>query len=172
MNARSRMGDGPGGRAGAILFQQAQAGCRDSVEQLMSVHDGLVHAVVRRQVLGDLPYAEALQAGRLGLWRAILGFDPQRGTAFSTYAWISIVHHVWREVRRYPSAHCACDRPMACISSPASGSLGGAMRPQLAVAAAILHGTEHATVPVLHAHRLAADAHDEGEGLERVHDHL
>jgi len=99
MNARSRMGDGPGGRAGAILFHQAQAGCRDSVEQLMSVHDGLVHPVVRRQVLGDLPYAEALQAGRLGLWRAILGFDPQRGTAFCTYAWICIVHHVWREVK-------------------------------------------------------------------------
>ena len=51
--------------------------------------------------MGDLPHAEALQAGHLGLWRAILGFDPQRGTAFSTYAWISIVRHVWREVKAY-----------------------------------------------------------------------
>jgi hypothetical protein len=37
----------------------------------MTCHDGLVQAVVRRQVLGDLPFAEALQAGRVGLWRAI-----------------------------------------------------------------------------------------------------
>jgi hypothetical protein len=26
---------------------------------------------MRKQVLGDLPFAEALQAGRIGLWRAI-----------------------------------------------------------------------------------------------------
>jgi RNA polymerase sigma factor (sigma-70 family) len=67
----------------------------------MKEHDGLVHAVVRRQVLGDLPYEEALQAGRIGLWRAILGYDPDRGYAFSTYAWPSILHHVWRAVKVY-----------------------------------------------------------------------
>jgi RNA polymerase sigma factor (sigma-70 family) len=67
----------------------------------MAVHDGLVHAVVRRQVLGDLPFAEALQAGRIGLWRAIQGYDPFRGTAFSTYAWPSIMRHVWRAVKAH-----------------------------------------------------------------------
>jgi RNA polymerase sigma factor (sigma-70 family) len=65
----------------------------------MAAHDGLVHAVVRQQVLGHLPFAEAVQAGRIGLWRAILHFDPQRGTAFSTYAWTCIMHRVWREVK-------------------------------------------------------------------------
>jgi RNA polymerase sigma factor (sigma-70 family) len=70
----------------------------------MEKHDGLVHAVVRRQVLGDLPYAEALQAGRIGLWRAIVRFDPSRGYAFSTYAWPSIVHHVWRAVKVHTRA--------------------------------------------------------------------
>jgi hypothetical protein len=44
----------------------------------MVEHDGLVHAVVRRQVLGNLSFAEALQASRIGLWRAILGYDPYR----------------------------------------------------------------------------------------------
>jgi RNA polymerase sigma factor (sigma-70 family) len=71
----------------------------------MAVHEGLVHAVVRKQVLGYLPFAEALQAGRIGLWRAILGFDPERGHAFSTYAWTSIMHHVWREVKLAERAH-------------------------------------------------------------------
>jgi RNA polymerase sigma factor (sigma-70 family) len=99
MNRRSQATDGPGTPTGAALFRQAQAGCRDSLAQLMAAHEGLVHAVVRQQVLGHLPFAEALQAGRIGLWRAILHFDPQRGTAFSTYAWTCIMHRVWREVK-------------------------------------------------------------------------
>ena len=96
--------DDPGQPAEVVLFQQAQTGSRDSLNALMERHDGLVHAVVRRQVLGDLPYAEALQAGRIGLWRAILRFDPSRGYAFSTYAWPSIVHHVWQAVKVYTRA--------------------------------------------------------------------
>ena len=105
MNSRSQATDGPGTPTGAALFGQAQAGCRDSLARLMAAHEGLVHAVVRKQVLGHLPFAEALQAGRIGLWRAIVGYDPQRGTAFSTYAWTCIMHHVWREVKLAERAH-------------------------------------------------------------------
>lgn len=82
-------------------FVQAQAGCDESLNQLMARHDGLVQAVVRQQVLGELPFEEALQAGRIGLWRAILGFEPERGFAFSTYAWPTIRHHIWRAVKVY-----------------------------------------------------------------------
>jgi RNA polymerase sigma factor (sigma-70 family) len=89
----------------ATQFIQAQAGCAESLNQLMARHDGLVQAVVRQQVLGELPFEEALQAGRIGLWRAILGFDPERGFAFSTYAWPSIKHHVWRAVKVYGRSH-------------------------------------------------------------------
>jgi RNA polymerase sigma factor (sigma-70 family) len=71
----------------------------------MHRHDGLVRAVVRQQYLGALPFGEALQAGRIGLWRAIVGFDTRRGLAFSTYAWPSIMHAVWRAVKT-PSALC------------------------------------------------------------------
>jgi RNA polymerase sigma factor (sigma-70 family) len=56
----------------------------------MRRHDGLVHAFIQRQGGGAISYEEALQAGRIGLWRAILGYDPSRGTAFSTYAWVAI----------------------------------------------------------------------------------
>lgn len=105
MNCRNQATDGPGGLTGAVLFRQAQAGCRDSLARLMAAHEGLVHAVVRQQVLGHLPFAEALQAGRIGLWHAILGFDPRQGTAFSTYAWTSIMHQVWREVKLAERAH-------------------------------------------------------------------
>jgi RNA polymerase sigma factor (sigma-70 family) len=99
MHTQHQRTDDPDQPAEVVLFHQAQTGGRESLNALMETHDGLVHAVVRRQVLGDKPYAEALQAGRIGLWRAIMRFDPSRGYAFSTYAWRSIVHHVWRAVK-------------------------------------------------------------------------
>jgi RNA polymerase sigma factor (sigma-70 family) len=64
----------------------------------MACHDRLVHAVIRHQYGGSLPYPQLLQAGRIGLWHAIQHFDPNRGTAFSTYAWPAIARRVWREV--------------------------------------------------------------------------
>jgi RNA polymerase sigma factor (sigma-70 family) len=67
-----------------------------TVEEAMEQHDGLVHAFIQRQGSGDITYEEALQAGRIGLWHAIQGYDPARGTAFSTYAWVAI----WRQVYR------------------------------------------------------------------------
>ena len=54
-----------------------------AVQKAMEEHDGLVHAFIRRQGGGDIPYEEALQAGRIGLWHAIQGYDPTRGTTFS-----------------------------------------------------------------------------------------
>jgi RNA polymerase sigma factor (sigma-70 family) len=89
---------GPGLATETALFRRAQAGCQDSLKRLMATHENLVHAVVRRQILGHLPFSEALHAGRIGLWRAILGYDPERGLAFSTYAWKPIMHRIWREV--------------------------------------------------------------------------
>jgi RNA polymerase sigma factor (sigma-70 family) len=65
----------------------------------MAQHDGLVHAFIRRQGGGDIPYEEALQAGRIGLWHAIRGYDPRRGTTFSTYAWVAICHQVHRRAK-------------------------------------------------------------------------
>ena len=105
----------------ADLFRQAQARCPASLNHLMAAHDRLVHAVIRRQVLGTLPFAEALQAGRIGLWRAILGYDPQRGLAFSTYAWPCIAREVWSAVkgaeRPGPTVLCALLAP-CCDADP------------------------------------------------------
>lgn len=67
-----------------------------AVQQAMEQHDGLVHAFIRRQGGGDIPYEEALQAGRIGLWHAVQGYDPTRGTTFSTYAWVAICRHIRR----------------------------------------------------------------------------
>ncbi len=90
---------------GDTLFQRAQSGCPDSLNALMRCHDGLVQVIVRQQVLGDLPFTEALQAGRIGLWRAVLGYDLERSTAFSTYAWPCIMRQVWRAVKVHTRFH-------------------------------------------------------------------
>jgi RNA polymerase sigma factor (sigma-70 family) len=66
--------------------------------QALAEHERLVHWVVHRQWLGDLPYAEAVQAGRIALWRALRRYDPRRGYTFSTYAVPAIERALWRAV--------------------------------------------------------------------------
>jgi RNA polymerase sigma factor (sigma-70 family) len=83
----------------ATQYEQAQAGNEESLNELLAQHESLVRYAVNRQELCGLSYDEALQAGRWGLWRAILGYDMQRGNRFSTYAYIAIIRYVWGAVR-------------------------------------------------------------------------
>ena len=83
---------------GATQFAQTQGGCSESLKELMQRHGRLVQLVVQRQGLLTLPYEEALQAGRWGLWRAIMGYDPEQGTTFGTYAYKVILRQVWAAV--------------------------------------------------------------------------
>ena len=78
----------------------AQSRCRECQDALVREHEGLVHVVLRRQRRGDVPYEDLVQEGRIGLWQAVLRFDPQRGAAFSTYAGVAIERHIWRAVKR------------------------------------------------------------------------
>jgi len=88
------------------------------VAQLMSEHDGLVHYIVRQQWRGTLSYEQVLHEGRIGLWRAILGFDPGRGVAFSTYASVAIARQVWCAVTQAEKGKQDRDSlPLARLSS-------------------------------------------------------
>ena len=93
-------------QAEAAQYRSAQAGSPESLDRLLRQHEGLVRQIVAHQQLCGLPFEEALQAGRIGLWRAIEGYDPQRGTRFSTYAYPAIIRQVWDAVRR----KCARER--------------------------------------------------------------
>ncbi len=50
------------------------------IGEAMEQHERLIHAFIRRQGGGEIEFKEALQAGRIGLWRAISGYDDKRGT--------------------------------------------------------------------------------------------
>ena len=106
MKNKQKGESGLGAHPEARLFEQAQEGCEDSLNLLLERHEPLVKSAVQRQNLGDLPWDEADQAGRLGLWKAILGYDPQRGYRFATYAYPAIVHQVWAAVK----AHCLLNK--------------------------------------------------------------
>jgi RNA polymerase sigma factor (sigma-70 family) len=56
-----------------------------------------------------------MQAGRIGLWRAIRGYDPRRGNAFSTYAYPAIARHVWQAVKKSERAETL---PVAMAAAP------------------------------------------------------
>ena len=85
----------------ANLYVRARDGDAQSLEELMRMHEGLVHHIVRRQWRGQLSYEQAIHVGRIGLWHAILGYDSRRGWAFSTYAYPCIKHQVWRAVKAH-----------------------------------------------------------------------
>jgi len=106
MKRESKEKTGLGEHPEARLYEQAQQGWGDSLDLLMSRHEPLVRYAVSRQNLGDLPLEEAVQAGRMGLWKAILRYDPYRGYQFSTYAYKAIVHYVWLAVK----AHCVANK--------------------------------------------------------------
>jgi RNA polymerase sigma factor (sigma-70 family) len=85
-------------------------------EAALAAHEGLVRWVVRQQWRGPLPFEDAVQAGRIGLWQALRRYDPTRGTRFSTYAVPAIQHAVWAAV--------AADRPLPPLPAgpPSTGA--------------------------------------------------
>ncbi len=107
-----------------------------SLDALMAEHDGLVHAVLRRQWGGTLCYEERLHEGRIGLWQAIRGYDPTRGSALSTYAWPAIAHQIWRAVRLGasqplpppPLADQPCDPDATILAQEVSDALHALVR--------------------------------------------
>jgi RNA polymerase sigma factor (sigma-70 family) len=106
MKSEEKRTSGLGTPPEARLFGQAQAGCRESLNLLMESQEPLVLYAVKRQNLGDLPYQEAVQAGRIGLWQAILKYDAGQGYRFSTYAYPAIVHQIWADVK----THCHANK--------------------------------------------------------------
>jgi len=86
----------------------------------MAAHEGLVHWVVRQQHRGPLSYADAVHEGRIGLWQALRGYDPARGTRFSTYAVPAITHALWKAVAAARARPAAAAPALALLASGAN----------------------------------------------------
>jgi RNA polymerase sigma factor (sigma-70 family) len=73
----------------------ARTRANDVLSEAVVANENLVHWTVQRQWLGRLGYEDAVQEGRIALWRALERYDPRRG-ALSSYAVVAIRHAVWR----------------------------------------------------------------------------
>lgn len=75
-----------------------------TLEQLLKRHAGLIHKTARQYDWalnqgGTLEYEDLVQAGQLGLARALETFDADRGFEFSTYAAWWVRHYIQTEAR-------------------------------------------------------------------------
>lgn len=116
-------------------FSTGDRGTADrGLDQEMAAHDGLVYWVVRQQWRGELTFAEAVQAGRIGLWHALRGYDPTRVTRFSTYAVPAITHAVWEAVARHRQETVGSETALPSGGSTVLDLTEGLDRTQRAVA--------------------------------------
>lgn len=84
--------------SGVARFVCAQAGCGECQEALLQANERLIHRIVLQQEIGGIEYQDLVQEGRIAMWRSILNYEPERGYAFSTYAWTAIYHRLWAYV--------------------------------------------------------------------------
>lgn len=58
----------------------------ECLDEIVSLNQGLLHAVLRRYRSASEPYEDLLQVANIGLIKAAYGYDPERGISFSSYA--------------------------------------------------------------------------------------
>jgi RNA polymerase sigma-B factor len=81
-----------------LLFARLRkSGRAEDRERLVRSHLPLAHSLAARYRASDEPFEDLLQVAYVGLLNAIDRFDPERGTAFSTFA----VPTILGELRRY-----------------------------------------------------------------------
>lgn len=113
------------GRGERLLLKLAQRGDPHAEKTLIDVHEPLVRQVCRGFFVANGELADLHQAARLGLWRAIHGWDPVRGSSFRPFAMLLMR----REVMMLVTASRAHNQEVlnaACsIDSPAGHERGG-----------------------------------------------
>ena len=70
------------------------------MEDLIEKNMGLVASIVNSFHPNDQTEREDyLQAGRIGLWKALKNFNPAKGNVLSTYAWNPIRWEIIKEIK-------------------------------------------------------------------------
>lgn len=81
------------------LWRRARAGDAEARAELVARHLPLVRHLAGRFVAAGLDVDDLVQAGSIGLLKAIDRFDPERGLQFSTYAVPVILGELRRHLR-------------------------------------------------------------------------
>jgi RNA polymerase sigma factor (sigma-70 family) len=90
---------------GGARFACAQAGCRECEAALLEENLGLVYWMVKQlEGGGRASYADLVQEGWIGLWKAIEHYEEGRGVRFSSYACVVIKYQLWQAVMRSQKA--------------------------------------------------------------------
>ncbi len=86
-NTDEKTGQKSGGAANIqSLLKRAAKGDAAAQSMVVEKNLGLVHATARHFMGRGIEYDDLFQAGCMGLVKAVMGFDTDRGVQFSTYA--------------------------------------------------------------------------------------
>ena len=88
------------------------------MNDLIEKNMGLVLMVVNRFNPQNQTEKEAyIQAGRIGLWKALMKFSHKRGCKFSPYAWNPITWEIIKEIRTIKHSKKTYDRAVKSSNS-------------------------------------------------------
>jgi RNA polymerase sigma factor (sigma-70 family) len=87
----------------AQLALQAQSGDGDASQKLLQSNVGLIDHWAKKYVGKGVEAEDLMQEGRIGMLRAIKGFEPDHGASFATYASWWIRQAMGRACERYGS---------------------------------------------------------------------
>lgn len=87
----------------AAAVRRAEAALTRARQRFVAANLRLVASLARRYTHPFSSQADLIQEGTLGLLRAVDGYDPTRGTRFSTYAAWWIRHGITRALAKYGS---------------------------------------------------------------------
>ncbi len=81
-------------------LRRAQAGDVEAIEAILILHKPLVRERTAHLYILGADYEDTLQEGMIGLYKAILTYDPVRGASFATYASTCVRNHVIDQVKK------------------------------------------------------------------------
>lgn len=81
------------------LVKQAQESDQDSIDQLVNEYSRFVYQIGKKFFLPGATKEDLIQEGMIGLFNAIINYDPQYRTSFEDYASLSIRNRILRAVR-------------------------------------------------------------------------
>lgn len=82
-----------------ILALNAKAGDEIAMNELLIKYKSIVNKIARSYFLVGGDMEDIIQEGTIGLYKAILGFNPNRSTSFKTFAVVCIKHQIQTAIK-------------------------------------------------------------------------